>query len=460
MIDPRSVKHWMVFNLGAVPYTLAPVARIFTQGVRERYPTLHGHRLGGHRFMKDGREGRAFLPEEDYSVSAKQLFEDLKLLAQIYSDFEAAEGKFKDFVEAVRADPEYLHENYDTFLQLYDDVYIPGAALDGFLVYGDVFVDSMKEKYPDKHEAIAVLIQPYGENFLEAEKKELCLVALGKQTLEEHHKRWHWIQNSYKDVFGLPISYFDEQLDKIEDAEALFEELDTKVRKHSETCETLRGAFSLEDYERLLWIGKIGWWMDRRKAYNLMGNNFLGLHLKRICEERGLDYEDTCFLLPEEVDDVIKGRALSDYPIAQRKNGGLFFHDWDGNHIFIVGEEADALYNKLCPEVEEMNEIIGRTAMGGKVQGRARVILDPKNAELDEGDILITGMTRPDYLSLMQKAAAFVTDEGGVTCHAAIVSRELGKPCVIGTKHATKVFKDGDLVEVDADSGVVRKILK
>tara|TARA_Y100000310_G_scaffold338021_1_gene426573 strand:- start:1597 stop:1776 length:180 start_codon:yes stop_codon:yes gene_type:complete len=58
----------------------------------------------------------------------------------------------------------------------------------------------------------------------------------------------------------------------------------------------------------------------------------------------------------------------------------------------------------------------------------------------------------------MKKAAAFVTDEGGVTCHAAIVSREMKKPCIIGTKIATKVLKDNDLVEVDANKGIVRKI--
>ena len=68
-------------------------------------------------------------------------------------------------------------------------------------------------------------------------------------------------------------------------------------------------------------------------------------------------------------------------------------------------------------------------------------------------------MIKPDYLSAMKKAVAFVTDEGGITCHAAIVARELNRPCIIGTKIATKVLKDGDEVEVDADNGVV-KILK
>ena len=70
----------------------------------------------------------------------------------------------------------------------------------------------------------------------------------------------------------------------------------------------------------------------------------------------------------------------------------------------------------------------------------------------------MTPMTRPEFLPLMKKAKAIITDEGGITCHAAIVSRELGIPCIIGTKIATKVLKDNDLVEVDAEKGIVRKI--
>ena len=72
----------------------------------------------------------------------------------------------------------------------------------------------------------------------------------------------------------------------------------------------------------------------------------------------------------------------------------------------------------------------------------------------------MTGMTRPEFVPLMKRASAIVTDEGGITCHAAIVSRELNIPCIIGTKIVTKVLKDGDEVEVDADNGVVKIIKK
>lgn len=74
------------------------------------------------------------------------------------------------------------------------------------------------------------------------------------------------------------------------------------------------------------------------------------------------------------------------------------------------------------------------------------------------GDILVAVMTRPDYIMGIKKAAAIVTDEGGITCHAAIISRELGIPCIIGTKIGTKILKDGDLIEVNANHGWVRKV--
>jgi len=76
-----------------------------------------------------------------------------------------------------------------------------------------------------------------------------------------------------------------------------------------------------------------------------------------------------------------------------------------------------------------------------------------------KGDILVAEATVPDYVPAMRKAGAIITDLGGLTSHAAIVSRELGIPCIIGTKIATKVLKDGDFVEVDANKGIV-KIIK
>lgn len=136
----------------------------------------------------------------------------------------------------------------------------------------------------------------------------------------------------------------------------------------------------------------------------------------------------------------------------------------DGDNLFVGKHEA---FQKQYPEIEFQGEfaeegatsVKGQVAFKGKCQGIVRVLRRRDQiAKVKEGDIIVSPMTTPDLLPAMEKAAAFVTDEGGITCHAAIVAREMKKPCVIGTKVATQVFKDGDVVEVDANIGVVKII--
>ncbi|HEY7629982.1 MAG TPA: phosphoenolpyruvate synthase [Thermoleophilaceae bacterium] len=98
----------------------------------------------------------------------------------------------------------------------------------------------------------------------------------------------------------------------------------------------------------------------------------------------------------------------------------------------------------------------GLGAAPGSGSGRVRVLRSLADAgDLGEGDVLVTHMTAPDWVPLMRRAAAIVTDSGGMTCHAAIVSRELGLPCVVGTGDATSKLRDGELVTVDATHGTV-----
>ena len=106
-----------------------------------------------------------------------------------------------------------------------------------------------------------------------------------------------------------------------------------------------------------------------------------------------------------------------------------------------------------------VTEIRGKTAFVGKAKGIIRVLKNHKEvAKVKEGDIIVVNMTTPDFIFAMEKAAAFITDEGGITCHASIIAREMRKPCIIGTGVATKVLKDGDIAEVDATKGIIRLI--
>ena len=110
-------------------------------------------------------------------------------------------------------------------------------------------------------------------------------------------------------------------------------------------------------------------------------------------------------------------------------------------------------------EGNSADELRGQIGQVGRARGLVRTMRRKSQIiEMRKGEILVMPMTTPDFIPAMKKAAAIVTDEGGITCHAAIVARELGIPCVIGTKIATKIFKDGDRVEVDAIKGIVRKI--
>jgi pyruvate,water dikinase len=91
------------------------------------------------------------------------------------------------------------------------------------------------------------------------------------------------------------------------------------------------------------------------------------------------------------------------------------------------------------------------------VRGRVKIVLTPDEMKkVYQGDIMVSGETTPDFMPAINKAAAIVTDIGGIASHAAIVSREFNIPCIVGTKIATQVLKDGDLVEVNADLGVVK----
>lgn len=140
----------------------------------------------------------------------------------------------------------------------------------------------------------------------------------------------------------------------------------------------------------------------------------------------------------------------------------VFFGILDGQEVLWTGNEAIEKISELVPVVDQaITELKGQSAMRGRVAGFCHVLkwdADDPAGEIEsmpDGAILVAGQTRPQLMPAIKKAAAIVTDEGGITSHAAIVSRELGIPCVIGTKLATKVIRTGDKVKVDADGGIV-----
>ncbi|MBU0472271.1 MAG: hypothetical protein KKF65_06595 [Nanoarchaeota archaeon] len=161
----------------------------------------------------------------------------------------------------------------------------------------------------------------------------------------------------------------------------------------------------------------------------------------------------------KEIVEALRNRKKIDkQEVCDRIKGFKFVYHKDYYEVMIMDELSN-------DEIVGVNEIIGKTAYPGKVRGRVTLLHESLSGvmvedmnKMPEGNVLVAVMTSPDMMMAVHKASAIVTDVGGILCHAAIVAREYKIPCIIGTKIATKVLKDGDLVEVDAEKGEVRII--
>lgn len=182
--------------------------------------------------------------------------------------------------------------------------------------------------------------------------------------------------------------------------------------------------------------------------------------LAEIGRRVGLSMNQLRVVPPAEVSKLF--RKVDQNAINREYDFVLYWFEKPNHLIKLVGQKAREKMRPILatlPKVKAASFVSGELAFPGKVKGRVKIILDAKDvSKFKAGEILVTRMTDPGYVPIMKVAKAIVTDIGGITCHAAIVSRELGVPCVIGTKNATQILKDGDLVEVDAEKGIVRKL--
>ena len=154
-------------------------------------------------------------------------------------------------------------------------------------------------------------------------------------------------------------------------------------------------------------------------------------------------------------------RAIADIAVRSERHAGCPQDtEWaiaDGT-TYIVQTRPITTLNRAGKPTAEQHEVLlqGLPAVPGAASGEVRVLMDVSDgARLQDGEILVAQMTNPDWLPTMRRAAALVTDTGGMTCHAAIVARELGVPCIVGARTATKDLTDGMVVTVDGTHGRV-----
>lgn len=161
----------------------------------------------------------------------------------------------------------------------------------------------------------------------------------------------------------------------------------------------------------------------------------------------------------EIITGLLGKKSPAEVPYKHRKTGFLIY--WKAKKVVVSTEQKtiDTIYNKVITDDTAHEKVSGAVACRGNVSGPAKIISTVADlTKVKKGDILIAVTTHPDFISAMHRAAAFVTDEGGLTSHAAIIAREMKKPCIVGTKRATDVFKDGDMVRVNGEKGIIELV--
>lgn len=318
--------------------------------------------------------------------------------------------------------------------------YLPKSRIDGFLHEGTEFFadDERFQAFRRDYEAFMPLFPAFAtEHVIGKESLDLPTV---DRFLELGSLVWDYF---YRTEFF----YLDEAFKLRESNETLKTNMDTLYRlKEQARIEHLNGGF-------------------------FGSTSYIYVFAGILARQFDLPQETVMAYGESELRALFNGQRVSDEEIATRGIARII-KTQDGERKYLFGESAKK-------EIEEFREktgdvipygattLKGIAANKGVVRGKVKIItsnpesfdrIQDEFAKMQKGDILVAETTSPEYMPALAKAGGVVADQGGLLSHAAVVSREFGVPCIVAAKYATKIFKDGDMVEVDADAGVVRKL--
>lgn len=304
--------------------------------------------------------------------------------------------------------------------------------------------------------ALEVLTAPTRASFYQEEE-----IALATATdLSQHQQKFYWLKNSYAGTEVLPIKFFAKR--KLKISKNIAQKIEQKISETIARKKDVQNQYSLpsEIMEIADAIADGMGWQDVRKKYIFMILHYIDVIVQEVARRYTYDFQELHTLWYYHINKIIAGKDLhKEIKVRMKGFGVRFFHECQE----LSAEETAYFWDlygteKISHEEIEVKGIIASKGSEGIVRGRVHIVLDPKKSEnFKEGEILIAPMTSPEYVFVMKKAVAVVTDTGGLTSHAAIVSRELNVPCIVGTKFATTIFKNGDMVEVDATKGIIKK---
>lgn len=368
-----------------------------------------------------------------------------------------------------------LLETYNELARIYTNKLNSSPLIDGFALSTDTKIASDIKNFLESRgegekfvEYFSILTAPTFLSFLRQEEVSLLRIAKDVLTdpgaedllLKKHQKEYFWIWNNYVKDHMESLSSFRERIDaykKIQIDERM-NEIQSLAKDHKKQKVELIHALGLpSDIVTLLAItDDFNAWQDERKKGTFWATHYFSILLEEFSKRTDYSLDQLKYAFPPEMPDIL-AQNIDAMVLDARIEYCMIVWTLDSYDVTTDAALIKRLERIGIGEMSTTHEVKGFTASRGKVIGKVKILVSVEEIhKVEEGDILIAVMTRPDYLPAMQKACAFVTDEGGITCHAAIVAREMKKPCIIGTKVATRTFKDGDTVEVDAEKGIVR----
>ncbi|MFH1289823.1 MAG: PEP-utilizing enzyme [Nanoarchaeota archaeon] len=432
---------------------------------------------------------RMYLEDENWGAINKILF----------SDFLANPDKLIDYHKTIKETAESFFEfcrefqknNFSDFsnkglVDIFERFYLEhtknhhSGLLDALLeLYGEKITNHIKQLIAKKvrelglkidvSEALSILTTPVEHSHINKEKIDLIRIALEifkgdesdmDELIGSQHEKYSWIGYMFIGP-ALEKKYFSERLDQyLERRDKILEDLG-KILNKGKVKERQEQFLKELDFDEIakkqIQIAQeILYFKVLRKDSMVHGWFSADGLIAEISKRLGIDRRLTGFLMPNEVREALLNNKL---PSLEQRFQTSLTNFQGGKEDIILGEEALKLEKSEIgvKETELVDEIKGTCAYNGKAKGVVKIVNVAEDIKkVSKGDILVSYATNPDLILAMEKAAAFVTDRGGLTCHAAIVAREMEKPCIVGTENATKVLKDGDLVEVDAGEGIVR----
>ncbi len=317
---------------------------------------------------------------------------------------------------------------------------------------------------------LIIFHQDTWHTFLNKNKKDECL-KIGLKLFKDDAKYKKYSQEFRKYIKQLKITKFDESNKKeITKSIKLLGKLwkyygltefyftDSAHQELAKTNDKIL-AKNLKDFGKLK--------IEGRTALNrlVFEDGVIPTMLKKVSKNFLTNEDDAFYLYSDEIIGLFDGLKINQQTINKRKKCYAIVKVED-KIIRCTHAKAQRLAKELTITSSIIATIKGITANKGIIKGKVTIAPMLTNIQkvqeiikkMSQGDVLVAQSTTPELMVLVKKACAIVTDQGGMLSHAAIISREFNIPCIVGTGNATKLLKDGDIVEVDADAGVVKKL--